>query len=84
MRLMMLSVKGAGLIPYRRLVSVLDEDEFVGAMRIVALRQIITLNPKEELQADVLRELKVTLKDTGLTEYPETQLEVDEIFRRMP
>lgn len=83
MRLMMLKVVGVGLLPYRRLVSVEDEVEFTGYMRIAALRQIMALNPGEDLQAEAIRDLKITLKDTGLTEYPETDFAVDEIFRRM-
>lgn len=83
MRLMLMSVKGMGLIPYKRLVSVNDKEQFIALMRITALKQLIRSDPDQAFHADLLRELRVTLKDTGLDEYPETPQEVEEIFRRM-
>lgn len=83
MQLMMLSVKGEGLLPYRRLVSVVDRDEFVALIRISCLKQILRSDPDRKYHSGILKELNVTLKDTGLVEYPETPQEVEEIFRRM-
>lgn len=80
---MMMSVEGGGLQPYRRLLSIEDEIEMLGILRLNAIQQIMGLD-EDDLQADALRTLKVKLKETGLTEYPETQEEIDEIFRRIP
>lgn len=82
MRLMVLKVRGGELPPLTRLVSVEDDIEFIGYMRIWALRQIIQKAPNGELHEELLRSLHVSLKDTGLVEYPETEHEVEDLLRR--
>jgi len=64
--------------PWRDVVEVYgDPVELLGVMRTVALFEIMAFLQGNELmntsdvQLELLRKLKVTLKDTGLTEYPE-------------
>jgi hypothetical protein len=89
-RLLMLAVTGGNAPPYRKLVSVEDPVRFLGIMRAKALKEqidYVTNNyvpgqETEDVQADILRTLKVKLFETGLKEYPETDAEVEALYRR--
>lgn len=87
--ILMLSVVGGGEAPYRRLVEVDDPVRYLGILRAKLLREMIgrinaspTPIDVDDRQADALRTLKVKLYRTGLTEYPDTEEEVSEIYRR--
>ena len=90
-RIMLLTVTGGAkdfvVGPWRRIVSVQDEIEFLGTMRAIALKEIIdAINLKqvpEDIQAEMLRSLKLRLTDTGLTEFPESETEQAALYKRM-
>jgi hypothetical protein len=73
--------------PWQRIVSVPDEIEFISTMRAVALKELITainLNQvPEDMQAALLKSLKVKLVDTGLSAYPESEAEQVALYKRM-
>ena len=85
---MLLSVTGIPE-PWQRLVSVEDEVAFLGQLRAIALKEIIDAMAEDkqpmdsEIQAEILRSLKVHLKDTGLTEFPESDAEQAALYKRM-
>ena len=88
-RILMLAVVGGGEEPYRRLVEVDDPVRYMGILRAKLLKEMIdrlNVSPTpidiDDKQADALRTLKVKLYETGLTEYPDTEDEVSEIYRR--
>ena len=90
-RLLMLSVTGGNMPPYRKLVSVEDPVRFLGIMRAKALQDqmnylteqpMTTLSDLEDTQANIIRTLKVKLFETGYKEYPETDAEVEALYRR--
>lgn len=95
MKVMLMTVTGeAGphvIGPWRRIVSVEDEIEFLGMMRAVAIKEIAeALNAEpiqglshDDVQAELLKALKIRLTDTGLTEYPDTPEAQAELYRRM-
>lgn len=77
--------------PYRKLVSVEDPVRFLGIMRAKALKDqidklteqpVINRFDSDDAQADIIRTLKVKLYETGLKEYPETDAEVEALYRR--
>ncbi len=86
MRLLMLSVTGGGVAPYDKLVSVEDPTEFLGTLRARLLKERIDkLNEiplTDDLQANALRMLKVKLYETGRDTYPDTEQEVDALYKK--
>jgi hypothetical protein len=95
MKVMMLVVTGVAgahsVGPWRRIVSVEDEVEFLGMMRAVAMKEIVdALNAapvpglmNDDVQAELLKALRLKLIDTGLTEYPDTEQGQAELYKRM-
>lgn len=89
-RLLMLSITGGNMPSYRKLVSVEDPVRYLGVMRARALKdQIDKLASfdvqgfgNDDNQADVIRTLKVKLFETGYKDYPETDAEVEALYRR--
>lgn len=86
-RPLMMVVTGGTVPSYHKLVSVENPEQFIGYMRAKALKdQIDKLSSEpalpEDDQANILRTLKVKLYDVGLDEYPETDTEVKEVYRR--
>jgi hypothetical protein len=90
MKIMLLEVKGGTgdyvIGPYRRIVSVQDETEFLDTIRTLVLHEIIdaieTGKVKDHEQADILRSIKVRLTDTYLSEYPDTPEEQAAMYRK--
>jgi hypothetical protein len=86
----MLSVSGGSKPPYRKLVSVEDPVRYLGFMRAKALhdqmeymaQNFVPGQETDDVQAEALRTLKVKLYETGLDEYPETDAEVEALYRR--
>jgi hypothetical protein len=86
----MLSVSGGGKPPYRKLVSVEDPARYLGIMRakmLYDLKEYMAQNfvpgqETDDVQAEALRTLKVKLYETGLENYPETDAEVEALYRR--
>lgn len=65
--------------PWRQFVEIYGETwEFLAALRIAAIQEIGAflkehpLYDTSDLQMELLRSLKLRLRETGLTEYPET------------
>jgi hypothetical protein len=86
-RLLMMSVTGGSTTPYLKLVSVEDPVQFLGLMRLQIMQAQIEKLSKapalpDDAQAEILRTLKVKLYETGLNEYPETDAEVEALYRR--
>lgn len=89
-RIMLLEVSGGRgdyrVESFRRIVSVQDEVEFLGTMRLNVLKELMaavkdgTLTELE--QAGILHSIKTRLVDTGLTEYPEDSQAEAELYRR--
>ncbi len=71
---------------FKRIVSVQDEVDFLGTMRLNVLKELMaavkdgTLTELE--QAGILHSIKTRLTDTGLTEYPNTTQEEVELYRK--
>lgn len=92
-KIMLMTVTGGdsdlSVGPWRRIVSVEDELEFIAQMRIFALQEIkqeLAKDPSpvdDDIQAAILRSLKIRLTDTGLTEYPESHAEQAALYERM-
>jgi len=82
-KIMILSVEGVDS-PFTRLVSVDDKDEFLGTIRMSLVKDILdtcTLKlANEEVILDAISRIKISLTDTGLTEYPETVEEVQAVL----
>lgn len=79
---MVVSVRGEGLEPFKRLASVEDELEFIALMRLRCIQSIIRAHPDMPFTEAMLRSINVSLKDTGFTEYPETDKEAEDLLRR--
>jgi hypothetical protein len=90
-KLMLLSVYGAGteyhINSWERLITVLDEEQTLAQMRIVALKELAAEVKREripdEQQMNILRALRIKLIDTGLTEMPETEEERIALWSKM-
>jgi len=90
--IMLLSVTGIPE-PWQRIVAVEDETEFLGHLRAIALKETVDAltdsneplldEEKADVQADILRNLRIHLKDTGLTEFPESDAEQQALYERM-
>jgi hypothetical protein len=86
----MLSVSGGGKPPYRKLVSVEDPARYLGIIRAKMVHDLIDYvaqnfvpgQETDDVQAEALRTLKVKLYETGLEDYPETDAEVEALYRR--
>lgn len=90
-KIMFMEVRGGveefRILPWRRIVTVVDEDEFIAAMRLIAMREmkeaVENRSLPEDIQADLIKSLKIRLTDTGLTDYPETPEEQAKLYERM-
>ncbi len=90
-KLMLLSVYGVGteyhINSWERLITVLDEEQTLAQMRIVALKELAAEVKREripdEQQMNILRALRIKLIDTGLTEMPETEEERIALWAKM-
>jgi hypothetical protein len=86
-KIMILTVAGVEE-PYKRLVSVDNEDEFVGTMLASSIKDILGTMPlettltRETLIIEAIRNIKIDLKDTGLKEYPESNEEIEAVLER--
>lgn len=89
-KLYLLTVRGGVgdiiLGPHRRLVEVADPIEYIAAVRMRTLQEIVeTINNKEvsdDVQAELIRSLRVNLRDTGLTTFPDTPEEQAALFEK--
>ena len=89
-RLLILSITGGSRTPVRKLVSVEDPIRYLGILRAKLVKEQIDYMAQNYIpspetdneQANFLRTLKVKLYDTGLSEYPETDAEVEALYRR--
>lgn len=90
-KLMLLTVYGVSsdysIGTWQRLVSVSNEAEFLGTMRVKALKELIDEGNAghipDDQQAIMLRSLRLRLTDTGLTDMPETEIERTALWERM-
>lgn len=90
-QILMLTVTGGGRPYFRKIVSVEDPTRFLGHIRARVLKEQIdevssahwvTAQQRENYQAEQLRTLKVKLYELNLKDYPETDTEVEEVYRR--
>lgn len=85
---MLLSVTGIPE-PWQRLVSVENEVDFLGHLRAIALKEIVDAITEDnkpmdaDIQADILKGLKLSLTDMGLDEFPESHAEQAALYERM-
>lgn len=93
-RIMLMMASGGNehftMKPIKQLVEVyMAPDEFMGIMRVNALKEIIELleqNPlfnTSDMQLELLRSLKLRLVNTDLKEFPEDPLEYSVIVRAL-
>lgn len=86
----MLEIRMLGQDPIRRLVSVNNDLQFIGTYRAACLNRLLPNKTKDNVlpfksdheQVEHLRNLKLILKDTGLAELPETDAEIEALYRR--
>jgi len=73
--------------PWQRVVSVKDMDEayeMVGLIRAIELKMLIPDNPETvPTELEYMKTLKVKMKDTGLSEYPESEEELKLVLGRL-
>ena len=90
-RLLMMTVAGGVQTPYHKLVTVDDPMRLIAFVRarmlaeyVKKLSHIPVLPPElqDEVNEEVLRSLKVKIYETGLNEYPETDAEVEALYKR--
>lgn len=90
-KIMLMEVRGGidefRIAPWKRVVTITDEAEFIATMRIIALRELRTAVENravsEDKQAEILRSLKIRLTDTGLTDFPESTEDQAKLYERM-
>jgi len=93
-RIMLLEAEGGNahfkMEPFKRIVEVYgDHIQFLGQLRVAALLEIqdfLEKNPTlntSDMQAELLRSVKFSLKETGLNEYPESEAERKAIIERL-
>jgi hypothetical protein len=94
MKIMLLTVTGGYgdyiVSPWRRIVSVEDEIQFLAAMRLVALQELQafmkTLTDdkfKDEVEEKLLSSVKLRLTDLGLDVYPESPEEQARLYAKV-
>lgn len=76
--------------PFKRIVEVYgDSIDYIAQLRVAALLEIQAFlqgNPvlnTSDMQAELMRSLKFSLRDTKLEEYPETIAEQQAVIERM-
>jgi hypothetical protein len=89
-KIMILEVSGGRgdyrVEPFKRIVSVQDEVDFLGTMRLNVLKELMAAVRDGSLteleQAGILHSIKTRLTDTGLTEYPDTPEAEAALYRK--